>query len=58
LPLFGDAGKGRFKIDSRDSITVSRTAGIGASRPLRRILAIVSFLNPQMVYRGGRGTQR
>jgi hypothetical protein len=24
-----------------------RTAGIGASRPLRRIPAIVSFLNPQ-----------
>jgi len=25
----------------------------GASRPLRRVPAIVSFLNPQMVYRGG-----
>jgi hypothetical protein len=26
---------------------IRRTAGFGASRPLRRIPAIVSFLNPQ-----------
>jgi hypothetical protein len=40
-------------------VITSRTmTASGASRPLRRIGAIVSFLNPQMVYRGGRGTHR
>ena len=33
--------------------TIPRTAAYGASRPLRPLPAIVSFLNPQMVYRGG-----
>jgi hypothetical protein len=33
--------------DARDFIHARRTAGVGASRPLRRIPAIVSFLNPQ-----------
>jgi hypothetical protein len=37
---------------------ISRVTAFGASRPLRRIPAIVSFLNPQMVYRGGRDTHR
>jgi hypothetical protein len=37
---------------------LSQTSAVGASRPLRRIPAIVSFLNPQMVYRGGRDTHR
>jgi hypothetical protein len=37
---------------------IAPMTAIGASRPLRRIPAIVSFLNPQMVYRGGRDTHR
>jgi hypothetical protein len=34
-------------VEHGGSIMAPRTAGIGASRPLRRIPAIVSFLNPQ-----------
>jgi hypothetical protein len=34
-------------MDISGSAAVMRTTGIGASRPLRRIPAIVSFLNPQ-----------
>ena len=40
-------GQCRSWVASRDSMAIPRTAGIGASRPLRRIPAIVSFLNPQ-----------
>jgi hypothetical protein len=47
-----------FRVEPGSFVLDPRTAGIGASRPLRRIPAIVSFLNPQMVYRGGRGTHR
>jgi hypothetical protein len=36
-----------MRVDSGGSIAFQRTAEIGASRPLRRIPAIVSFLNPQ-----------
>jgi hypothetical protein len=48
----------RASVAVPDSLSDARMAGIGASRPLRRIPAIVSFLNPQMVYRGGRDTHR
>jgi hypothetical protein len=35
-----------LRVGLTNSIRLSRMAGIGASRPLRRIPAIVSFLNP------------
>jgi hypothetical protein len=35
--------------------TVARTFGYGASRPVRRIAAIVSFLSPQLTLSLGRG---
>jgi hypothetical protein len=38
---------GGFGVDLARYALPLRTAGIGASRPLRRIPAIVSFLNPQ-----------
>lgn len=40
--------EGLLWVDSGGSIRVPRTAAIGASRPLRRIPAIVSFLNQQL----------
>jgi hypothetical protein len=39
--------EGPLRVDLSRTIDVTGTAGIGASRPLRRIPAIVSFLNPQ-----------
>ena len=41
------ARKVGLRVDSAHSIGVPRMAALGASRPLRRIPAIVSFLNPQ-----------
>ena len=45
-------GKGRF----RGQLLVPRTAGIGPTRPLRRIPAIVSFVNPQPAFSLAAGT--
>jgi hypothetical protein len=36
----------RLRVGPGGSIVVTQTAAMGASRPLRRIPAIVSFLNP------------
>jgi hypothetical protein len=39
--------RSRLRVEPCGSIVFARTTEIGASRPLRRIPAIVSFLNPQ-----------
>ena len=46
-------GKVGLGVELSGSTPTRRVTAIGASRPLRRVPAIVSFLNPQMVYRGG-----
>src|SRR6516164_8012589 len=40
----------RVSVAVPDSLSDARMAGIGASRPLRRIPGIVSFLNPQPAF--------
>ena len=46
VPAERAPASGRFDSFGHDR----RTAGFGASRPLRRISAIVSFLNPQPAF--------
>jgi len=43
--MYGEAMKGRLRFDLGAQIELAGRAAIGASRPLRRIPAIVSFLN-------------
>jgi hypothetical protein len=49
--------KGLLSVKQSGSNAIERMAGIGASRPLRRIPAIVSFLNPQPALRLGGGNR-
>jgi hypothetical protein len=46
-PIGGDRSERLLRVEPCRSHVVLRTAAIGASRPLRRIPAIVSFVNPQ-----------
>ena len=54
-PPAGEVVKVGVWVEPGGSIVVSRTTGIGASRPLPRVAAIVSFLNPQPA-RGNRSS--
>ena len=51
-----DAAGGPQRVDSRDSISVPRTAGVGASRPFPWVPANVSSPNPQGPFAAGNGT--
>jgi hypothetical protein len=46
-PTFCSASEGPLWVEPGGSIATGRMTAFGASRPLRRIPAIVSFLNPQ-----------
>jgi len=54
LPELRDA-EGRLCVELLSGNLPRRVSGIGASRPLRRVPAIVSFLNPQRALSLGGG---